>query len=77
MVPICLPVTPKLQKLIPKKLVVTGWGQTEKGAQSNVLLQAIIPSVSDPTCEADLGIKLNPGQFCAGGEDNVDNCQVS
>lgn len=55
MKPICLPITRDLQKesLDNKKVVVAGWGVTEEGMQSPVLMSVALPIVSNNDCQND------------------------
>lgn len=34
------------------QLTITGWGQTESGTAPTTLLQAVVPRVSDPSCQS-------------------------
>ncbi|XP_062540201.1 serine protease grass-like [Armigeres subalbatus] len=77
--PLCLPVTAKLRRNVFDRYIVTGWGMTEHGAPSNVLLQATVPLVDNKECQQKLNqnrlnIKLSSKHMCAGGEDYVDSC---
>lgn len=51
--PVCLPITPELQaeNLIGQQLEVAGWGATEVGLQSPVLLRVSLPTVSNEDCQ--------------------------
>lgn len=53
MKPICLPVTPELQteKLEGLQGVVAGWGATEDGLQSPVLLSVDLPIITNNDCQ--------------------------
>lgn len=53
MKPICLPVTPELQSenLNGVQGVVAGWGATEDGLQSPVLLSVDLPIISNKECQ--------------------------
>lgn len=78
--PVCLPVTPELQRQVFEKYVVTGWGTTEAQTGSNILLEAVLPHVDIPDCqqkmnENRLSITLSNKQMCAGGVDKVDTCK--
>ncbi|KAJ0173667.1 hypothetical protein K1T71_010816 [Dendrolimus kikuchii] len=78
MKPICLPISRDLQKesLENKKAVVAGWGVTEEGMQSPVLMSVALPIVSNSDCAKDYKdlVRLSDGQMCAGGEENKDSC---
>lgn len=53
MKPICLPTTPELQseKLEGMQGVVAGWGATEDGLQSSVLLSVDLPIITNRECQ--------------------------
>lgn len=53
MKPICLPVTSELQseKLDGLQGVVAGWGATEDGLQSPVLLSVDLPIINNKECQ--------------------------
>ncbi|KAG6464631.1 hypothetical protein O3G_MSEX014634 [Manduca sexta] len=76
--PICLPVTPQLQKqiLIGKNAVASGWGLTENHIQSRVLLKVSVPIVSKEDCQAAYEGKavIHDQQLCAGGVAGKDSC---
>lgn len=62
------------------RYVVTGWGTTENQTGSDVLLEAILPRVSNADCqqkmtENRLNVALSDKQMCAGGEKLVDTCR--
>lgn len=78
--PICLPVTPELQRQAFVNYVVTGWGTTENQTGSNILLEAVLPHVDVSECqlkmnENRLSIRLSEKQMCAGGKNRVDTCK--
>lgn len=52
MKPLCLPVTSDLQResLIGQNAVVAGWGVTEEGLESSVLLSVDLPVISNSDC---------------------------
>ncbi|XP_053682888.1 chymotrypsin-like elastase family member 2A [Sabethes cyaneus] len=67
--PICLPITKTLLMLKPKKLVVLGWGGTEKQKQSDVLQETELQLTKrTPSC-------LNEETFCARGKSNEGHCR--
>ncbi|KAJ8668477.1 hypothetical protein QAD02_010140 [Eretmocerus hayati] len=72
--PICLPIKPDL----PEYMTVIGWGRTELGVQSQVLLEADIPLADKQKCESIYQVygfgKLGPTQICAGGKPDIDSC---
>lgn len=73
--PICLPLTSYLQNFSLSKILITGWGITEKGSQSDVLLQALIPVTDNDSCELrSARILLAPSHLCAGGNMS-DSCR--
>ncbi|XP_050675346.1 CLIP domain-containing serine protease HP8-like isoform X2 [Leptidea sinapis] len=53
MKPICLPITPSLQneRLEGQQGVVAGWGSTEDGLQSPVLLSVALPIITNSECQ--------------------------
>lgn len=78
--PICLPVTPELRGNTFRKYIVTGWGTTESGTSSDVLLEAILPRVNNEDCQVmydrlRLNVRLGSKQICAGGDNMVDTCK--
>ncbi|KAK6630239.1 hypothetical protein RUM43_014938 [Polyplax serrata] len=76
--PICLPLNDSLDKRIlqKEKAIVTGWGTTETGIRSHVLLKATLPIVSRPECLRAYKNKvpITDTQICAGGEAGKDSC---
>ncbi|KAJ8668463.1 hypothetical protein QAD02_010126 [Eretmocerus hayati] len=75
--PICLP----LKQDLPELPTVIGWGITESGFRSEILLEATVPLVDKQQCE--LVYKkfkwsgLSSSQICAGGSSrryDVDSC---
>lgn len=76
--PICLPLDEYYKPPnVPPKHIVIGWGVTETGAKSNVLLKLSIPYVPTEECQRIHGrsITLSPGHSCFGGEDYKDSCR--
>lgn len=73
--PICLPIGSGAN-LIQKKVAVTGWGATELGTRSQVLLKVLLNPVSIDSCidaykgKAQIWYK----QLCAGGRRDMDSC---
>lgn len=53
MKPICLPNTPELiaDTLVGQMGTVAGWGATENGLSSSVLLKVDLPVLSNKDCE--------------------------
>ncbi|CAG4953649.1 unnamed protein product [Parnassius apollo] len=78
MKPICLPTTPELQNepLDGLKGVVAGWGATENGLQSPVLLSVDLPIVTRKECQAAYNgsPQIHQRQLCAGGVQDRDSC---
>lgn len=76
-VPICLPVNSALQGPFVQKYVVTGFGLTEHGRESDVLLKIFVPKVEKETCQSFHRslITLSDGQECYGGEGITDSCK--
>ncbi|EEB18115.1 tripsin, putative [Pediculus humanus corporis] len=77
--PICLPKNKTFSERIMMKTdtaVVTGWGTTETGIKSQVLLKATLPIVSSNDCLKvyKKKIPITESQICAGGEDGKDSC---
>ncbi|XP_017780078.1 PREDICTED: serine protease easter-like [Nicrophorus vespilloides] len=73
--PICLPADEKQQP--NTKMFVAGWGKTERGTNSEVLLKVQVPIVNNELCDWLLGkrIKVRDTQICAGGEKWKDSCR--
>ncbi|XP_014372110.2 CLIP domain-containing serine protease 2 [Papilio machaon] len=78
MKPLCLPTTRELQResLDGLKGVVAGWGATEEGLQSPVLLSVDLPIVPREECQAvyNGSPKIQATQLCAGGVQDKDSC---
>ncbi|CAH1637696.1 unnamed protein product [Spodoptera littoralis] len=78
MKPVCLPVTSELQResLIGQNAVVAGWGVTEDGLESSVLLSVDLPVISNTDCMTAYrdSLKLKETQICAGGVKDKDSC---
>ncbi|CAH2045489.1 unnamed protein product, partial [Iphiclides podalirius] len=78
MKPICLPTTPQLQREQLDDLmgVVAGWGATEDGLQSSVLLSVDLPFVSRDACQKAYNgsQQISQKQMCAGGVQDRDSC---
>jgi hypothetical protein len=78
---ICLPTTKQLIENKPAKFVITGWGNTEFGTRSNVLLQAVVPFVASNDCQRRFNdgnkrVDVYSSILCAGGtSQNVDTCR--
>ncbi|XP_063387148.1 phenoloxidase-activating factor 3-like [Cydia fagiglandana] len=78
MKPVCLPSTPELQadSMVGQQVVVTGWGATEDGLQSPVLLSVALPVVSNSECQDAYNgsPRIYNRQMCAGGVPDKDSC---
>lgn len=71
--PICLPTVSKLGEMEPPRYILTGWGRTEEGDDSNVLLKAFITTVDLAGCQdiannASRPVHLTHDQLCAKGD---------
>lgn len=75
--PICLPFNGGYTRISNKPLVVSGWGATEYGPNSEVKLKLKVSIVSNEQCQKALGHRgtISPNQICAGGEKGKDACQ--
>ncbi|XP_050508539.1 CLIP domain-containing serine protease HP8-like isoform X2 [Diabrotica virgifera virgifera] len=71
--PICLPVD---STLTSRSAIVAGWGVTEDGYKSQVLLQVRIPVLPLQECQKiyDNFAKITSNQICAGGSNGRDSC---
>ncbi|XP_052744040.1 phenoloxidase-activating factor 3 isoform X2 [Bicyclus anynana] len=79
MKPICLPTTSSLvsESLEGLNGVVAGWGATEDGLQSPVLLSVDLPVISNAECQGiyrDGSVTIQKSQLCAGGVQDKDSC---
>ncbi|XP_041969718.1 CLIP domain-containing serine protease 2-like isoform X2 [Aricia agestis] len=76
--PICLPVTSELrnERLDGQKGVVAGWGATEDGLQSPVLLSVNLPITTNYECSViyNGSTEIHSTQLCAGGVAGKDSC---
>ncbi|ENN83614.1 hypothetical protein YQE_00031, partial [Dendroctonus ponderosae] len=74
--PICLPISEMNDDLTGKFAVVSGWGLTEKGLSSSILLKASLPVFPLTTCRKIYGafIPVTETQICAGGQNGQDSC---
>lgn len=75
--PICLPVTEALRSFRSPKYKVSGFGVTESGYRSDILLHITVPFVELNKCQQKHGrsIRLSNGHFCAGGVGLMDSCK--
>ncbi|XP_063831600.1 transmembrane protease serine 9-like [Ostrinia nubilalis] len=75
---VCLPITPELQNqyLDDQPGTVAGWGATEDGLQSPVLLSVELPIVSNAACTKVYkdNPRISERQLCAGGVQDKDSC---
>lgn len=78
-VPICLPINRDMQQTISDKYTVAGFGFTENGRDSDVLLKVVLPKVPKETCQSlhSSVIQLSEGHECYGGEGIRDSCKGS
>ncbi|CAG9789268.1 unnamed protein product [Diatraea saccharalis] len=78
MSPVCLPFTSKLQTedLVGRSGIVAGWGATEDGLQSPVLLSVDLPIVGNKECQDAYNgnPRIYDRQLCAGGIQDKDSC---
>lgn len=76
--PLCLPSTRDLQSQSLSGLngVVAGWGVTEDGLQSPVLLSVDLPILLPNECQDAYNgsLKIRNSQICAGGVKDKDSC---
>uniref|UniRef100_A0A1A9UFJ9 CLIP domain-containing serine protease n=1 Tax=Glossina austeni TaxID=7395 RepID=A0A1A9UFJ9_GLOAU len=75
--PICLPITEELRSAHHSHYVISGWGRTENGNTSDVLMVALVRHIERQTCQKDFAVlpTLNEEHICAGGENLVDSCR--
>ncbi|KAF7279785.1 hypothetical protein GWI33_006745 [Rhynchophorus ferrugineus] len=75
--PICLPVEEINDDLSGKFAVISGWGVTEEGHKSPVLLKASVPVIPIETCKNlyKRFTNLTDRQICAGGYKGQDSCK--
>ncbi|XP_041969361.1 melanization protease 1-like [Aricia agestis] len=81
--PICLPVARELRDngLWGRRGLVAGWGETETGRSTNVLLKVSLPVLTERQCQNKYGRNRYTGRkqlvenkICA-GETHVDSCR--
>ncbi|XP_013108340.1 serine protease grass [Stomoxys calcitrans] len=76
--PICLPITPDSRRFNNQNEdFIAGWGSTEQGVKSNVLLKATVNSLPLSTCQERFAIDISPKKhLCAGDlKTGRDNCR--
>ncbi|XP_030765186.1 CLIP domain-containing serine protease 2-like isoform X2 [Sitophilus oryzae] len=75
--PICLPIEEMNDDLTGKFAIVSGWGLTEEGLKSSVLLKASIPVLPIESCKNlyKSFTTLTSQQICAGGYRGRDSCK--
>lgn len=66
-----------MQRTIADKYTVAGFGFTENGRDSDVLLKVALPKFSKETCQSlhSSMTQLTEGQECFGGEGIKDSCK--
>lgn len=66
-----------MQQTISDKFTVAGFGFTEHGQDSDVLLKVVLPKVSRETCQSfhSSVVQLSEGHECYGGEGIRDSCK--
>uniref|UniRef100_A0A1A9VFY2 CLIP domain-containing serine protease n=1 Tax=Glossina austeni TaxID=7395 RepID=A0A1A9VFY2_GLOAU len=75
--PICLPTTQRsIEVNTNEKIFVAGWGATEAGSQSSLLLKAFVQRYNDSVCRNAFKIELSEKHICAGDVENGhDTCK--
>ncbi|KAH8388565.1 hypothetical protein KR093_010024, partial [Drosophila rubida] len=75
--PICLPISDELKQQAEtlSEYFVTGWGTTENGSSSDVLLQANVPLQPRSACSRAYRRNVLDSQLCVGGGDLQDSCK--
>lgn len=65
-----------LQTFATDRYTVAGFGVTETGKPSDVLMKITLPKVSTQSCQSKYSsVKFAAGVECYGGEGIVDSCQ--
>lgn len=61
-----------------KKMTIAGWGITETGQPSDVLLKANIPYLTEADCKSKFGgiLTYHESYLCAGGTKNAKNQKI-
>ncbi|KAF5308212.1 hypothetical protein FQR65_LT06392 [Abscondita terminalis] len=78
--PICFPTSEQYVNLnlTGERVTVTGWGRTEKGGRSDVLLKADVSIISNEECNRiynNLNRIISENQICAAGKNSEDSCE--
>lgn len=62
---------------LSNRSTVAGFGFTEHGRDSNVLMKIVVPKVPRETCQSfhRPSIQLSEGHACYGGEGIIDSCK--
>lgn len=79
---ICLPTTADTQisqidHAARESMLISGWGRTENGKRSDVLLEASVPFVPTSECQrlfASYNVPIIETYLCAGGRNKIDTC---
>jgi len=71
--PICIPRSANTSEYTSLGLAL-GWGETERGAGSDILQEVSLPFVDRQACEDDWPRVLDGPQICMGGEEGKDTC---
>ncbi|XP_023303877.2 serine protease grass-like [Lucilia cuprina] len=76
--PVCLPIDAGTTNEIPTDQIVAGWGVTEKGYASEILLKASIPVQPLAVCQNiyQPNPPLSEAKLCAGGVDKRSTCRA-
>ncbi|GJQ76777.1 hypothetical protein Trydic_g15617 [Trypoxylus dichotomus] len=74
--PVCLPLTESEKLFHVRNYTVIGWGATETGLSSRILLKVFVPKVNNTECAPKYAsrAKLSDNQLCAGGKNEQDSC---
>jgi len=70
--PACLPTSG--QTFLDEWLWVSGWGATDSGRQSDVLMKVYVPVVTMESCKKAYGSSVSSNMICA-GKKGKDSCQ--
>lgn len=67
--------SPELQTFATERYTVAGFGVTETGKPSDVLMKLTLPKVSIESCQSKYtSVNFSPGFECYGGEGDADSC---